>query len=215
MDAQFWLNAWDEGKIGFHQPEYNKKLVKYFPQLEPEKGQRVLVPLCGKSKDLLWLHGINLYVHGVELCHDAAKAFFEENELPEPRVSEDSDFKHFTHENIILSCGNFFKLNENDTYDFVYDRASLVALPPEMREDYARVIKQSLKTGGKYLLIVFEYDQELAAGPPFSITPNEIHRLYENEFIITLVESKEEEKASPKFKDLSVFKQKVYILQKK
>jgi hypothetical protein len=42
MDAQFWINAWNEGRTGFHQEKYNEKLIKYFPLLNLEKGQRFL-----------------------------------------------------------------------------------------------------------------------------------------------------------------------------
>lgn len=50
MDSQFWITAWHEGRTNFHQADFHDKLLEYFPQLNPIKGQRVLVPLCGKSK---------------------------------------------------------------------------------------------------------------------------------------------------------------------
>ena len=155
MDSEFWTTVWSEGRTNFHQEDYHDKLTEYFPQLNPEKGQRVLVPLCGKSKDLLWLHGLKLHVHGIELHNQAVESFFAENELSPVKKTQDQDFAHYTHENIVISCGDFFKLDENDTYDFIYDRASLVALPSPMRKGYAQVIEQSLKRGGKYLLIVY------------------------------------------------------------
>ena len=75
MDSQFWITAWNEGRTNFHRGNYHDKLVEYFPQLNPEKGQRVLVPLCGKSKDLLWLNELNPRVHGIELHDQAVEAF--------------------------------------------------------------------------------------------------------------------------------------------
>jgi thiopurine S-methyltransferase len=56
VDSQFWIAAWNEGRTTFHQGDYHDKLSEYFPQLNPEKEQGVLVPLCEKSKDLLWLN---------------------------------------------------------------------------------------------------------------------------------------------------------------
>ena len=123
---------------------------------------------------------MNLHVHGIELHNHAVESFFAENELSPFERTQDQDFTHYTHENIVISCGDFFKLGENDTYDFIYDRASLVALPSAMRKSYAQVIRQSLKEGGKYLLIVYEYDQAKLDGPPFSIDDVEIHELYED-----------------------------------
>jgi thiopurine S-methyltransferase len=214
VDSQFWITAWNEGRTTFHQGDYHDKLIEYFPRLNPEKGQRVLVPLCGKSKDLLWLHGLNLHVHGIELHNQAVESFFSENELSPLKKTQDQDFARYTHENIVISCGDFFKLNENDTYDFIYDRASLVALPSPIRTSYAQVIKQSLKKGGKYLLIVYEYDQSKLDGPPFSIDDNEIHELYGDQLTIKLMESKQPTKEGPRLSSLDSLKEKVYILEK-
>ena len=215
MEAQFWLDRWNEGKIGFHKDDYHEKLIQYFPEFESNNGQRVLVPLCGKTKDMLWLHQSNLYVHGVELCEQAVEAFFGENNLETPKKTQDADFDHYTHENIVISKGDFFKLGAGDSYDYIYDRASLVALPASMRDQYAQVITTVLKKGGKYLLITFEYDQSQMDGPPFSIDANEVHRLYEDHFTIELKESEQEIKEGPKLQGLDSFKQKVYILTKK
>ena len=57
--------------------------------------------------------------------------------------------------------GDFFDLTPNDLLNVnaVYDRASLVALPPEMRLDYTMKIRQLLPTGTHILLIAFEYFQ--------------------------------------------------------
>jgi len=112
MDSSFWTTAWNEGRTNFHQGNYHDKLIEYFPQLNPERAERVLVPLCGKSEDLLWLHGLHLHVHGVELHEQAVESFFAENELSPLRKTRDQDFAHYTHKNIVISCGDFFKLNE-------------------------------------------------------------------------------------------------------
>ncbi|MDT3778091.1 thiopurine S-methyltransferase [Nitrospira sp. MA-1] len=214
MDSQFWITAWNEGRTAFHGEHYHEKLTKYFPQFNPGKGQRVLVPLCGKSKDLLWLHGLNLHVHGVELHAQAVNDFFSENGLSSPQIAQDQDFTHYTHENIIISCGDFFKLNEHHSYDYIYDRAALVALPAPMRNGYAQVIKQSLKPGGKYLLIVYDYDQSKMEGPPFHVGGKEIHDLYEDQFTITLKESQKPKNEGTRLSAIDSLHQTVYVLEK-
>ena len=65
------------------------------PPVNPEKGQTVLVPLCGKSKDLFWLHGLNLHVHGVELHDQTIGIFFAENEVLPLIKTQDQDFAHY------------------------------------------------------------------------------------------------------------------------
>lgn len=214
MDSQFWIKAWNEGKTAFHQAHYDEKLIEYFPQFNSQKGQKVLVPLCGKTKDLLWLHELNLHVHGVELYDQAVKDFFAENELFQPQISQDQNFTHYTHKNIVISCGNFFRLSENETYDFVYDRAALVALPAAMRKNYAQAIKKSLKRDGKYLLIVYEYDPSQMDGPPFSVDEKEIHELYGDQFTIRLMESKKPSHEGSRLSSVESLQHKVYILEK-
>ncbi len=214
MDTQFWITAWNEGRTSFHQKDYHEKLLEYFPQLNPEKGQKVLVPLCGKTKDLLWLQSLGLHVHGIELYDQAIEAFFKENGLSAPQKTQDQDFVHYIHGNIVLSCGDFFQLGEKDAYDFIYDRGSLVALPLSTRKRYAQTITHCLRIGGKYLLIVYEYDQSKLEGPPFSVDANEIHALYEDRFTVKLMESKKPSKEGPRLSSLDTLKQKVYILEK-
>ena len=206
MDAQFWINAWNEGRTNFHQSGYHKKLTEYFPTFHPIQGQTVLVPLCGKSKDLLFLHGLGFKVQGVELFEQAVKDFFKENELSPYSKSHHLGFERYSYEKIVISCGDFFQLEVSQEYDFVYDRASLVALPVEMRKTYSEVIKRALKPGGRCLLIAYEYDQTKFQGPPFSVSAEEIQDLYQDQFSVKFLES------APAVKQ--GFSQTVYELEK-
>ncbi len=45
-----WLSRWESGHIGWHQFGGSAALRKFWPGAGC--GQRVLVPLCGKSPDL-------------------------------------------------------------------------------------------------------------------------------------------------------------------
>ncbi|HRK60923.1 MAG TPA: thiopurine S-methyltransferase [Candidatus Omnitrophota bacterium] len=214
MDAEFWIKSWTDGRTAFNQQQYHAKLTQYFPQLNPQAGQSVLVPLCGKTIDMVWLASQGLQVHGVELYEGAVEAFFAENQLPVQKT-QTADFVECSHKNIKISCGDFFKLDARETFDFVYDRAALVALPASMRADYARVIKQALKKGGKYFLVVYEYDQSKMEAPPFSISIAEIERLYADAFDIQLIESEKPKSEGPRLSAVEGMKQNVYILQKK
>jgi len=214
MNAKFWINAWNTGRTNFHQANYNDKLTQYFPQLNPQKEQKVLVPLCGKSKDLLWLAGLGLKVHGVELHEDAVKAFFSENNLLPVVKTQKAHFTHYNHEQIVLSCGDFFQLNAHEKYDLIYDRASLVALPAPMRKTYAEVLKKALKIGGKYLLVVYDYDQTQMEGPPFSVSIPEVHELYEDRFQIELLHSEKPANEGPRLEAVGGLEIKVYRLEK-
>lgn len=215
MDAQFWINAWNEGRTGFHQQTYHDKLLKYFPTFKAEKGQRVLVPLCGKTKDMIWLHDQGLHVHGFELYEKVVSEFFTENNFSPVEKVQRHDFVQYKYKDLKVSAGDFFKLHVEDTFDFIYDRASLVALPVEMRKQYAEVIKRSLKSGGKYLLITYEYDQTQMDGPPFSVPENEVHELYKDQFTIKLVEADGPASQNNRLAAVVSLKQKTYILEKR
>lgn len=82
MDAQAWRSRWAEGRIAFHQTRVNARLVEHWPALDLAADAAVFVPLCGKSLDMLWLHGRGHPLLGVELSDKAVRAFFDENALP-------------------------------------------------------------------------------------------------------------------------------------
>ena len=81
MDADFWLERWRDGHTRFHQNRVTPLLQKYWPTLSLPSGSRVLVPLCGKSLDLIWLAQQGHRVLGVELSPLAVDQFFAENDL--------------------------------------------------------------------------------------------------------------------------------------
>ncbi len=72
-------------QIGFHQTDFNARLMQHWPALGLPLGARVFVPLCGKSRDMLWLVGAGHSVVGVELSSTAVEAFFAEAGAPHSR----------------------------------------------------------------------------------------------------------------------------------
>ena len=175
MEKDFWLERWALEQTGFHQNETNPYLQQYWQQMT---GQ-VFVPLCGKSLDMLWLSGQGASVLGVELSPIAVQAFFEENSLIANSASN-GKFDRFDAEGIRILCGDFFDLTKDDLADVgaVYDRASMVALPPEMRERYVRHLVSILPPATKILLITFDYPQAEMSGPPFAVSIDEVETLY-------------------------------------
>lgn len=177
MEPEFWHKRWSSNQIGFHLPEVNPYLQHFWPQLGLERGSRVLVPLCGKSLDLLWLAHQGYSVLGVELSEKATTDFFLEHQL-EPSVSEEGVFKVFRAADIEIRCGDFFALDREDVADCtaLYDRAALIALPAPMRERYAAHLQRILPNGVG-LLITLDYNQDEMPGPPFSVGNDEVQRL--------------------------------------
>ncbi|MDE2387962.1 MAG: thiopurine S-methyltransferase, partial [Betaproteobacteria bacterium] len=81
MQKEYWQERWNRNDTGFHQTEINPYLREFWQRLQLSPASTVLVPLCGKSLDMLWLRQQGHAVLGVELSTIAAQAFFTENKL--------------------------------------------------------------------------------------------------------------------------------------
>jgi len=55
LDEQYWNQRWEDGRIGFHQEDINPYLLDFWPERKLSSEAHVLVPLCGKSRDMCWL----------------------------------------------------------------------------------------------------------------------------------------------------------------
>jgi thiopurine S-methyltransferase len=185
MDHEFWHQRWEQNQIGFHQQAINEYLSNHWAELGLAEGAPVFVPLCGKSLDLLWLLEQGHAVLGVELSEKAVADFFQENALEYQRHPH-GPFVAFHTEDLRLLAGDFFALQEQDLDGIcaVYDRASLIALPPEMRRDYARKMQALLPSGAHILLITMQYQEGAMEGPPFSVSDAEVQALYGEGFEI-------------------------------
>ncbi|MGD1855290.1 MAG: thiopurine S-methyltransferase [Leptolyngbyaceae cyanobacterium] len=189
MNRQFWQQKWEDNNIAFHRSEANPVLVNYFEMLSLGKGSRVFVPLCGKTLDIAWLLANGYRVVGAELVDIAIKQLFIELEL-EPTVLEIDNVKHYHAANIDIFVGDIFNLSSPvlGTVDAVYDRAALVALPQDVRSRYtSHLIEITHKA--PQLLVSYEYDQTMMAGPPFSISDEEVHQHYGKNYSLTLINS--------------------------
>ncbi|MBS7842168.1 thiopurine S-methyltransferase [Pseudomonas fluorescens] len=192
MEPKFWQERWARNQIGFHLPEVNPYLQRHWPQLALAQGAQVLVPLCGKSLDLMWLASHGLRVLGVELSEQAVKAFFSEQNLV-PRITRRGVFSVYQADLIEVWCGDFFALDAEAVADCtaLYDRAALIALPPLMRAQYAEHLHQLLRPGCQGLLITLDYDQTQKAGPPFAVTDDEVKVLFGSQWTLGVLEEQD------------------------
>ena len=215
MEAEFWIERWNEGQIGFHQSEINAHLQNFWPKLKVPQGSQILVPLCGKTQDILWLLKEGYKVLGIEISEIAVRDFFKENKL-EPRI-EGSTWS--CNDDLKIICGNFFDFKQSDMSEIggVYDRASLIALPSQMRFTYAGSMNSILPSGAKVLLVSFEYNQLEMNGPPFSVTKDEVQELYMSDFDIKEIYYKEILSENQQFKarGLTALTERVFELSKR
>lgn len=216
MTPGFWIERWKNNQIGFHQHKISPGLQDHWPRLKLPQTVPVFVPLCGKSLDMLWLRARGHRVIGVEISPIAVAGFFRENDL-HPTLRHQGPFERYEADGLTLLCGDFFQLAPEHLSDIgvVYDRASLVALPPDMRSDYARHLDTLLPAHVESLLVTLEYPQGEMNGPPFSVSGDEVLRLYGDRYRITRLNSADVLDENPRFQQrgLTAFKETVYRLQ--
>lgn len=183
MEPGYWLQRWEEGRIGFHREAPQRWLVAHAARLLPRGDERVLVPLCGKSVDLAWLAARGHRVVGVELSPRATRDFFREQGLSATVVPAPpgAPFEVHAHGALEIRVGDFFALDpaRDGRFEAIHDRAALVALPAAMRRDYARACGRLLAPGGRMLVVSLEYDAARMEGPPFAVAGREIHELFD------------------------------------
>src|SRR5262245_10012429 len=186
MEATFWINSWDQGgtATSFHRPDIHPYVTRYFTP-EVLRGKRVLVPLCGKTNDMLWFREHAEHVIGVELVPTAIHQFFEENALSYRQVTP----QRYEADRLTMLNMNFLDVARSDTgkIDFIYDRAALIALPTAMRMAYVKQIDKLVPIGSEQLVITLEYAPYMET-PPFSTTPGEIADYYGTRYAIEHVE---------------------------
>ena len=189
MQHDFWHDKWQTNNIGFHQDQPHPLLTQHLQSLSLSSSARIFVPLCGKSLDLAWLIKQGYHVVGIDLSPIAIQALIIDLGLSFKEI-QSGELTHYQHPQIELFVGDFFQLTAQQLGDIdaVYDRAALIALPPQMRSQYTQHLLDITKQAPQ-LLISLEYDQNLLQGPPFSVPEHELTEHYATHYQIKLLET--------------------------
>ena len=199
MKPEYWIEGWQQGRRGFDQGDPHRWLPEHWSTLGVATGATVFVPLCGKSVDMDWLAEQGHSIIGVEVSEIAVAEFFEMVGLT-PEVEEVGPLSLYRAGPYELWRGDLFELPAAifDRVDAVYDRASIVALPPDIRRRYAQVLTTQIRPEAPWYLVSFTYDQMEMPGPPHSVPLTEIDVLFGEEFEIeTLVDESVINRAIP------------------
>lgn len=184
MENEYWINKWQTNDIAFHEKDINADLITYLHEFKLHPGDCIFVPLCGKTRDMLWLADNGLHVVGVELSHVACRDFFIELNVT-PDITKQPQFTRYRHNNIELLCGDLFTLTSTDfpVIHAVYDCKALIALPPDIRRKYVDHIVSCFGDKIKILLLTRETSCKVNP-PPFPIGRDEINLLYDSYFYV-------------------------------
>jgi thiopurine S-methyltransferase len=212
MELQYWYKKWENEDIGFHNDRTNPVLLNFiekFISYQNNIESSCLIPLCGKSKDLLFLKEFFKQITGVELVKKAIDDFFSENQL-KANVFKDT----YKYENLEIINHNIFDLPKSNKkkFKYIYDRAAIIALPEKKRRSYVNSLKDLMDNTCTILMITIEYSSQSVVGPPFSVSKKEIQEYFKG-FSIDEVHHEKLVSALSKFKDIQIT-QKVYIINK-
>lgn len=218
MDREFWLKRWQANEIGFHQNEPQAPLMRNWTKLNVPKAATVFVPLAGKSLDMVWFAEQGHKVLANELSRLAVETFFTERGL-KPSIREHENFLIYSAGVYEIWCGDFFLLQAEmiATAAAVYDRAALVAMPPEKQDAYVRKLAALVQPGTPALLIGLDYDQGEIAGPPFAIPQTRVRELLEHDFSVEVLETRDGLARSAHLKNRGVtrLEETAYLLRRK
>jgi len=218
MEKAFWTERWKRRDIGFHQPHVHEQLKRFWPTLNLPVGSAIFVPLAGKSCDMVWLATQGHRVVGVELSDVAVREFFKDGgQIPD--IRSDGPFDVFSAGPFNLYRGDFFETSVQMLSDVVavYDRAALIALPPDLRERYAKKLASIIPSAAIIFLVALEYPENEMSGPPFSVTREEVERLYGDTFDIQVLEARDGLEASGNLRRRGVtrLEETAYVLRRR
>jgi thiopurine S-methyltransferase len=210
VDSQYWRQRWQEGRTGWHHDKPMPLLLEHWPALEVPRDTPVLVPLCGKSLDMLWLAEQGLNVLGVELSEIAIETFLAENRL-HARMHAAPDGTHYE---ITTASDGGIEIINGDVFEIdpaslarcnaFYDRAALIALPAPQRNRLAHDVYGKLPDGARGLLITLAYPPHEMEGPPFPVDEAEVQRLFAADWDIRQLERRDILASQPHFSEKGV-----------
>ena len=191
MEHDFWHQAWSKAdQPGWQQKNVNPYLVKHWADSGALSGEAVFVPLCGRTLDMQWLRDYGHHVIGIDLSVTALQDFCKQQSI-DAVCERDGELTVFRAPGWTLYAGDFFKLQaaQISRVSRVYDRAALIALPPDMRKAYASHLQEILPGGSEIFTITIAYDQKMMKGPPFSVSDNEVLDHYDGAYEVQTLAS--------------------------
>jgi thiopurine S-methyltransferase len=139
-----WEYCWSKNKADWNKSFVDPVFQKFFPIAVQKLGLadkelRVLLPLCGKTPDLIWCANLGHSVVGVEYVEQGVREFFEENKF-EHETTVHGELKHHQclKKDLKLSMwqGDFFQCTSDlvGQFDLAWDHGSFTAINTGDRE---------------------------------------------------------------------------------
>eukprot|EP00931_Biecheleriopsis_adriatica_P038824 TRINITY_DN22200_c0_g2_i2.p1 TRINITY_DN22200_c0_g2~~TRINITY_DN22200_c0_g2_i2.p1 ORF type:complete len:314 (+),score=60.73 TRINITY_DN22200_c0_g2_i2:15-956(+) len=241
-----WQERWAAHQTSFHLESVNPILQKFLSEMIPAStpaaangmGTRVLIPLCGKTIDMVFLSRQGYRVVGVEGVGQAIEEFAREQGIPIPTAKGPTMHVHlppevdplrFRAHAALIGAGDEQTRTEPPPpviliealvpFDAAFDRGGIVAVDPKDRKRYAEVLSHLMAPGGRLLLVAVEHDafSDGRLGPPFEVTEADVRTLFSSNFEIKLLrrEDRIDKDAGMRSRGVTRFHECAYLLTRR
>ncbi|HCE2591030.1 methyltransferase domain-containing protein [Vibrio parahaemolyticus] len=185
INEQFWDALFFNGTMPWDRSQTPNELKHYLKRIA-DKTHSVFIPGCGAAYEVS---------HFVELGHDVIAMDYSEEavNLAKSQLGQYQDK---------VMLGDVFGAELSQSFDVIYERAFLAALPRDQWPDYFAMVDKLLPRDGLLIGYFVIDDDYRSRFPPFCLRSGELAQHLEPTF--TLIES------SPVTNSVDVFKGKEY-----
>lgn len=174
IDADFWDDLFTKGNMPWDKKQAPKELRNYLAQLpQPANSQsntRVFIPGCGAAYEVRSFLEHGWAVTAMDYSEQAVH-------MAKLQLGTDGD---------VIVHGDVFTAEFEQSFDVIYERAFLAALPRELWDNYFTMLCRLLSSGGfviGYFVISDEYRSRF---PPFCLRTGELAERIGSDFELVL-----------------------------
>ncbi|EPF1752370.1 methyltransferase domain-containing protein [Vibrio alginolyticus] len=165
INQQFWDNLFTQGTMPWDAKTTPQELKAYLENAL-SSGQSVFIPGCGAAYEV---------VHFVEHGHDVIAMDYSQEAVS---MAQSTLGKH--KDKVVL--GDVFNADFTHSFDVIYERAFLAALPRDRWDEYFAMVDKLLPSRG-FLIGYFVIDDDYRSRfPPFCLRSGELAAFLEPTF---------------------------------
>lgn len=158
-----WERKFQDGDTPWELSGFHQALLDFAKSGVLGGAPRVLVPGCGRGKEVAVLAQFGCRVTAVDIAPSAV--VWQKNHLEGLGLEA----------NVIEADGLTFR--PETPADAIYEQTFLCAIEPGQRADYARMALESLRPGGA-LLALFMQKKDQEGGPPYHCATEDMRALF-------------------------------------
>ncbi|HAV1412094.1 methyltransferase domain-containing protein [Vibrio parahaemolyticus] len=159
INQQFWDNLFTQGTMPWDAKTTPQELKAYLENAL-HSGQSVFIPGCGAAYELSSF---------IQYGHDVIAMDYSQEAV---KMAQSTLGKH--KDKVVL--GDVFNADSTHSFDLIYERAFLAALPREMWDEYFAMVERLLPSNGLLVGYFVISDDYRSRFPPFCLRSGEIEQ---------------------------------------